>query len=187
MVTLPRLGSVRATTLRPTAAHGKPARMRRGRRRAPTISAGEYNDAMSIMTERDRAAVRTEFEKLTGPVKLVVFSQELQVGDLCRQNESLVREVAELSDQIAVEVLNLAIDRERVQTYGVEQVPAIVVEGARDYGMRFYGVPLGYEFSNLIDSIIVALTGVPALSEDTLASLRALASDVDIKVFSTPT
>src|SRR5206468_9409310 len=68
-----------------------------------------------------------------------------------------------------------------------DQVPAIVVEGARDYGLRFYGVPLGYEFSNLIDSIIVASTGVPALSEDTLASLRALASDVDIKVFSTPT
>ena len=61
---------------------------------------------MSIMTERDRAAVRTEFEKLTGPVKLVVFSQELLAGDLCRQNEALVREVAELSDQISVEVLN---------------------------------------------------------------------------------
>ena len=65
--------------------------------------AGGYNDPMSLMTERDRAAVRKEFERLTGPVKLVVFSQELQAGDLCRQNESLVREVAELSDQIAVE------------------------------------------------------------------------------------
>jgi hypothetical protein len=33
----------------------------------------------------------------------------------------------------------------------------------------------------------VASTGEPVLSEDTLASLRALAADVDIKVFSTPT
>src|SRR3989454_12314806 len=95
------------------------------RRRAPTISAGEYNDAMPMMTERDRAAVRKEFEKLTGPVKLVVFSQEHLAGDLCRQNEALVREVAELSDQISVEVLNPAIDRERAAAYGVEQVPAI--------------------------------------------------------------
>jgi len=62
-----------------------------------------------------------------------------------------------------------------------------VVEGTRDWGIRFYGVPLGYEFSNLIDSIIVASTGQPGLSEATLASLQALASDVDIKVFSTPT
>ncbi|PYM94071.1 MAG: hypothetical protein DME04_09170 [Candidatus Rokuibacteriota bacterium] len=142
---------------------------------------------MPILTERDQAAVRKEFERIAGGVKLVVFSQELAAADLCRQNEQLVREVAALSAQITVEVLNLAIDRERAETYGIDQVPAIVVEGARDYGIRFYGVPLGYEFSNLIDAIIVASTGAPALSEDTLASLRALASDVDIKVFSTPT
>ena len=142
---------------------------------------------MAILNERDRAAVRKEFEKLAGPVKLVVFSQELLAGDLRRQNEQLVREVAELSDTITVEVLNPAIDRERAEAYRVDQVPAIVVEGARDYGIRFYGIPSGYEFSNLIDSIIVASTGEPALSEETKASLRGLADDVDIKVFSTPT
>ena len=142
---------------------------------------------MPILSARDQAAVRKEFEKIGGPVKLVVFSQSLEAADLCQQNEQLMREVAELSDQITVEVLNLAIDRERAEAYGVDQVPAIVVEGSRDYGIRFYGVPLGYEFSNLIDSIIVASTGEPVLSEDTLASLRALAADVDIKVFSTPT
>ena len=143
---------------------------------------------MSILTERDRAAVRKEFEKLTGPVKLVVFSQELLAGDLCRQNETLVREVAELSHKITVEILNLALDRERAAKYGVDQVPAIVVEGAdADHGIRFYGIPSGYEFSNLIDSIVVVSTGEPALSEETLSALRTLAADVDIKVFSTPT
>jgi alkyl hydroperoxide reductase subunit AhpF len=142
---------------------------------------------MPMLTERDRAAVRKEFERIAGPVKLVVFSQELAAADLCRQNEMLVREVAELDDRITVEVLNLAIDRARADAYGVDQVPAIVVEGSRDYGIRFYGVPLGYEFSNLIDAIIVASTGVPALAAETLDSLRALAADVDIKVFSTPT
>lgn len=142
---------------------------------------------MPILSERDQAAVRKQFERLTGPVKLVVFSQELAQADLCRQNEQLVREVAALSDRLSVEVLNLAIDRARAEAYGVNRVPAIVVEGARDYGIRFYGVPLGYEFSNLIDAIVVASTGTPELTADTLASLGTLAADVDIKVFSTPT
>ena len=142
---------------------------------------------MSILNAQVRADVRTELAKLAGPVKLVVFSQELVAADLCRQNEQLVREVAELGETITVEVLNPAIDRERAEGYGVDQVPAIVVEGARDYGIRFYGIPSGYEFSNLIDAIIVASTGEPALSEDTKASLRALTADVEIKVFSTPT
>jgi alkyl hydroperoxide reductase subunit AhpF len=142
---------------------------------------------MAILNARDEQQIRKEFERLQGPVKLVVFSQSLAAAELCQQNEQLVREVAALSGQISVETLNLAIDRERADAYGVDQVPAIVVEGARDYGIRFYGVPTGYEFSNLIDAIIVASTGEPALTDDTKASLAALAGDVDIKVFSTPT
>ena len=142
---------------------------------------------MPILNARDQEAVRQEFQQIQGPVKLVVFSQELVAADLCRENEQLVREVAELDDRISVEVLNPAIDRERAAAYGVDQVPAIVVEGARDYGIRFLGIPSGYEFSNLIDSIIVASSGEPALSEATKASLAALTDDVDIKVFSTPT
>jgi alkyl hydroperoxide reductase subunit AhpF len=140
-----------------------------------------------MLTPRDEDAVRREFTKLAGPVKLVVFSQELAAAELCRQNEMLVREVAALSDKLSVEVLNLAIDRDRATGYGVDQVPAIVVEGARDYGLRFFGIPSGYEFSNLIDAIIVASTGEPALTEATKATLAGLESDVDIKVFSTPT
>jgi alkyl hydroperoxide reductase subunit AhpF len=141
-----------------------------------------------MLNDRDREAVRTELAKLTGPVKLVVFSQSLSAAsDLCRENEMLVKEVAELSDKVTVEVLNLAIDRERAEGYGVTDVPSIVVEGARDYGIRFLGVPSGYEFSNLIDSMIVASSGEPALSDETKSTLQTLASDIDIKVFSTPT
>ena len=62
-----------------------------------------------------------------------------------------------------------------------------MVEGAEDYGIRFYGIPAGYEFANLIDSIIVASTGQPAVSAATKDALGSLAQDVTIKVFTTPT
>ena len=142
---------------------------------------------MAILQTKDQDAVRREFGRLTGPVKLVVFSQELVAGDLCRQNEQLMKEVAALSDKIAVEVLNPAIERDRAEAYGVEDVPVTVIEGARDYGIRFLGIPSGYEFSNLIDSIIAVSRGEAALADETKASLAALPGDVEIKVFSTPT
>src|SRR5207237_9927958 len=119
---------------------------------------------MPILAERDQDARRKEFQRIQGPVKLVVFSQELVAGDLCRQNEQLVREVAELDDRITVEVLNPQIDRERTEQYGVDQVPAIVVEGARDYGIRFFVIPSGCEFSNIIEALIVAICHDPDLS-----------------------
>ncbi|HEY7364080.1 MAG TPA: hypothetical protein VIE37_08230 [Methylomirabilota bacterium] len=142
---------------------------------------------MAILTPQNEQEVRKVFGQLKDPVRLIVFSQSLAAAELCAQNERLVREVAALSDKLGVEVLNLAIDRGRAERYGVDQVPAIVVEGARDYGLRFYGVPLGYEFGNLIDAIVVASTGEPALAEVTKTALAGLTSDVDIKVFSTPT
>ena len=142
---------------------------------------------MPILQPRDEDAVRKEFQRISGSVKLVVFSQELVAQDLCRQNEQLIKEVAALSDRISVEVLNPAVDRERAATYGIEDVPATVVEGARDYGVRFLGIPAGYEFSNLIDSIIAVSSGEASLTDDTKASLATLAGDVRIKVFSTPT
>ena len=99
-----------------------------------------------------------------------------------------MREVAGLApDQVSVEVLNPAIDRERAAAYGIDRVPAIVVEGARDYGIRFLGIPSGYEFSNLIDSMIVASSGRTGLSAETQEALAGLTTDIDIKVFSTPT
>jgi alkyl hydroperoxide reductase subunit AhpF len=142
---------------------------------------------MAILQPKDEDAVRKEFERLTGPVKLVVFSQELVAGDLCRQNEQLMKEVAALSEHITVETLNPAIDRERAEAYGAQDVPLTIVEGARDYGIRFLGIPAGYEFSNLIDAIIAVSRGEASLSEQTKASLAMLPGEVEIKVFSTPT
>jgi len=141
---------------------------------------------MPFLSAADEQAVRHEFEKMTGPVKLTVFASELG-GENNQQTVALVREVAALSDQLSVQVLNPLIERAQAETYGVHVTPAIAVEGAADYGIRFLGIPAGYEFANLIDSIIVASTGEPALSEATRAALEGLGEDVTIKVFTTPT
>jgi alkyl hydroperoxide reductase subunit AhpF len=141
---------------------------------------------MAILTDRDRAAVTEELRKLAGPVKAVVFGSQLD-SQYSVETERLVREVAECSDQVAVEVYNLHIDREKAAAYGVDRVPAIVVEGARDYGIRFFGIPMGYEFTNLIDGLVVASSGEPRLSAATLERLQALAEPVHIQVFTTPT
>ena len=141
---------------------------------------------MAFLQARDEAAVKKEFERIGGPVKLTVFASELG-GDNNTQAVALIREVAALSDQLSVTVLNPHIDREQAAAYGVTESPVVVVEGARDYGIRFLGIPAGYEFSNLIDAIIAVSTGEAGLSEETKAALAGLSEDVTIKVFATPT
>ena len=44
---------------------------------------------MAILTERDRTAVKTELAKLAGPVKLVVFTTQLEASEYCVETERL--------------------------------------------------------------------------------------------------
>jgi alkyl hydroperoxide reductase subunit AhpF len=141
---------------------------------------------MGFLTAQDEAAVKKEFERIGGPVKLTVFASELG-GEHNTQTVALIREVAALSDQLSVVVLNPHIETEQAKAYGIDVAPAVIVEGARDYGIRFLGLPAGYEFSNLIDSIVAASTGEAALSAETKTALAGLTEDVTIKVFTTPT
>jgi len=141
---------------------------------------------MAFLSAQDEQAVKSEFTKLTGPVKLTVFASELG-SETNAQTVALVREVAALSDKLSVEVLNPFIDKEQTAAYGVDVTPAVAVEGAEDYGIRFLGIPGGYEFANLIDAIMVASSATPGLSEATRTALSALQEDVTIKVFTTPT
>jgi alkyl hydroperoxide reductase subunit AhpF len=141
---------------------------------------------MGFLSAKDEAAVKKEFERVGGPVKITVFASELG-GEHNAQTVALIREVAALSEQISLTVLNPHIDREQAAAYGVTESPVVVVEGARDYGIRFLGLPGGYEFSNLIDSIIAVSTGEAGLSDETKTALAGLKDDVTIKVFTTPT
>ena len=141
---------------------------------------------MGFLSQQDEAAVKKEFERLGGAVTLTVFATELG-PETNAQTVALVKEVAALSDQLSVRTLNPHIDREQAESYKVDVTPAVVVEGAQDYGIRFLGIPAGYEFSNLIDSIVAVSTGDTGLAAETKTALEALTEDVTIKVFTTPT
>src|SRR5690606_5802793 len=105
----------------------------------------------------------------------------------CEQTVALAQELAELSDKITVEVVNFHSDKARVEEYGIARIPAIAVIGAKDYGVRFYGIPAGYEFGTLLEDIMDVSRGRTDLSEKTLERLARLDSPVHIQVFVTPT
>ncbi len=141
---------------------------------------------MVILSEDVRDSVQKGLEELPGKVKLVVFTQEFECAH-CRENTSLAQEVAALSDQVDIEVYNFALDKEMVERYGVDKIPAIVVEGEKDYGVRFYGVPAGYEFTNLIGAIKDVSARESGLAAKTKEALAELEEPLHLQVFVTPT
>jgi glutaredoxin-like protein len=140
-----------------------------------------------MLREDHKRRLKEEFNKrLENPVKLIVFTQEVECP-FCAQTRSLIEELASLSDKIIVEVYDFVKDSEKAKFYMVDKVPAVAVMGARDYGLRFYGLPYGYEFQTLLEALFYASTGRTDLSEESKRRLKALRTPIRIQVFVTLT
>lgn len=167
----------------------------------------ESGGEVPILRESDRQEVRRRLEGLKNPVKLFVFTQTINCP-YCPPNQQLAEEVGSLSNNIQVEVLNAILDKERVQAFGVDKVPAMAVVGAPlapgsdhlqhpqedlapraefDYGIRFYGVPAGYEFVSFLEAIRRVSAGDSGLSPESREALAKIGQPVHLQVFTTPT
>lgn len=136
--------------------------------------------------ERDKRQIQDAFRKLTSPVKLVYFTQEFEC-DYCSDTGELLRQLTELSGMLSLDVYNFQLDREQVTRFQVDKIPATVVMGAKDYGIRMYGVPAGYEFANLVEVIGDVSRGDSGLQPATREKLAALTAPVHLQVMVTPT
>ncbi len=124
--------------------------------------------------------------KLKDEVRLVMFTQETECAH-CKEARELVQEIAGLSNKIKAEIHDFVKDNEKAQEYKIDKVPAIAMTGKKDYGIRYYGVPFGYEFKPFIDNIINISNGATNLAEETKRILESISKPVHIQVFVTLT
>ena len=117
-----------------------------------------------------------------------MFSQAL-ADPASEQVTRMAEELAVLEPRLKVESRELRPrHRRRSLPSGIKRIPAVAVMGeSKDYGIRLYGLPTGYEFGTFIDAILDVSRGESQLQEETKAALAALEKPVHIQVFSTPT
>ena len=142
---------------------------------------------MGLIRDDLASQLKQELSALKDPVKLAVFSQALADPE-SEQVRRLVEELAALDPpHLSMEPVNFVLEKERAEAMGVKRTPAVAIIGSKDYGIRFYGVPHGYEFGTLLDAIRDVSLGDHGLSPQTVSVLEALERPVHIQVFSTPT
>jgi len=66
-------------------------------------------------------------------------------------------------------------------------VSATAIVGDRDRGIRFYGVPSGYEFATVLEDILMASRRDSGLSPASRQRLGKLEESLHLQVFVTPT
>ena len=141
---------------------------------------------MGIIQDSDRTEIARQLEGLTNRVKMINFTQELEC-QYCKETSQLVKELSNISNKVDSEVYNFITDKAPTDKYKIEHIPAIVFMGDDDRGIRFYGIPSGYEFATLLETIRMISEGDSGLSQGTRDFLKDLKKPVNLKVFVTPT
>ncbi len=141
---------------------------------------------MPILSDSDKETIKRELSGLSGKVKIINFTQEFEC-DYCRQTNSVIKELAPLSDKISMSTYNFISDKEEIEKYKIDKIPATIVMDEKDYGIRFFGMPSGYEFMTLIEDIKMISSGKSNLQQKSKDFLRDLKKPVHIQVLITPT
>ncbi len=141
---------------------------------------------MSFLQEKDKDYIRNLFSGMKNEVKLLFFTQEIEC-QYCRETRQILEEVSELGDKVTLTVYNFVTDKEVAEKYNIDKIPATVVEGERDFGIRYYGIPSGYEFSSLLEDIADVSKGESGLSAQAKELLKQVTAPLHLQVFVTPT
>jgi len=148
---------------------------------------------MAFLDEDIRSQVRDALSGLQHDVEMIVYQggQVVVPGqDPVGEQEAtlqLLREVAELSDHVDVVTRKLATDDE-AKALGITRAPTTLFrkKGTTRSNMRFLGIPSGYEFTTLLETLLMLGGGELELTP-TLESVKEIDDAINLQTFVTPT
>ena len=133
---------------------------------------------------------RVELEKILGnlvsPVKLLFFTQKNACPG-CMQQQELLQELVSISNKLELKVYDFVLHGDEVASYRIDKIPATVIVGKKDYGIRFYGLTAGYEFTSLMEAIVMVSADRSGLNEELENLVRDVKDRVHMQVFVTLT
>jgi len=141
-----------------------------------------------FLKDEDRKFITERLSVMTDKVKIMHFTQSIECS-YCHETRQLMEELVLLSDKLSLEIYNFQIDREEVTKYKIDKIPAtiLVAENGSNPGIRFFGIPSGYEFMSVIEDIVDISNNNHGFSEAMFTEIKKIRQPVHIEVFVTPT
>lgn len=143
-----------------------------------------------FMDDKIREQIEDLFAKLQEPVSILFFEEEACAH--CEDARQLIQEVAALSEKLDVQIYDLQEDVETAEQYNVDKAPTLVLaaregDAIQDYGVRYAGIPAGYEFGSLVNDLVQVSSRDSGLQEKTRQFIGSLTQPLHMQVFVTPT
>lgn len=144
-----------------------------------------------LLSEEIVGQIKQAFAELSNPVQILFFGSK-ENCDYCDETQQLLSEISEVDEKVYLSTHNVDEDAVLAAQYKVDKTPVVVIaakdgENVIDLGIRFAGIPAGYEFSTLINDIILASKRDSGLSAETREFLKKLTQPLLLQVFATST
>src|SRR3990172_6711447 len=135
-----------------------------------------------MLSERSLEVIKAYSNRLNKPVRLVLFTSDRGCA-ACPEMTGLARAIKAHFDKLALEPYDLVMDRDKSNQYGIERVPAIVLQGGDGEVATFYGLVEDVLLTLFLDTIQSLSNTKVWFPEDVRRVLRHLDHDVGIRVF----
>ena len=150
---------------------------------------------MPMISQKDLGTLKDRLRReLKRDVSILLYTQRTAGLTIpgrecqhCDDTQKLMEELTGLSPKLHLEVKDFYTSMEEAQADGVQRIPALVLGADRAKNVRYFGIPLGFEFAAMLDSLVTLSRGVSPLALETRKRLKRLKEDVHIQVFVTPT
>lgn len=143
---------------------------------------------MGLLSGEDRDYLKGMYAGMSNDVNILFFkSENKELCGFCDDIRSILDELSSLSERIKVTEYSFENDKGKVEEFGIEMAPAMVLMGNKDIGIKYYGIPAGYEFSSLVEDINDIGMNLIVLEDEVKETLNKIDKPVHIKVFVTHT
>jgi alkyl hydroperoxide reductase subunit AhpF len=142
---------------------------------------------MPLLRPDEETKVREWFGELERPVDLLVALGPEETPGVGSGDVDFGAEMVRVCEGLA-ELGERVTCRVEEEPEGFPRYPSVSVrpEG-RDVGVRYDGLPWGYELGSLVGAVVEAGRAEPTLRPESLETLGALDRDLALDVFVTPT
>jgi len=140
---------------------------------------------ISMLSEKDKSYVRKTLDGMKDEVRLTLFSRDGGDCKYCGEVEGLLSDIAASAPRVKVEILSLKKDAARAKELGIDKVPGLALIGKKDYNLRYFGLPSGYDFTPFVETIRAVSDDNSGISAESAAKLAKLTKPVQLSVFVT--
>lgn len=143
---------------------------------------------MAIFDEKTKDQLKQVLSQMINPINIHFWTQDIECPT-CQINHQFLDEIVSLADKIKLFVHDFVNEKDVAEKYNIDKIPAILITDEKEsiLGIRFFGIPAGYEINSFISACLELSGAKQKIEDDIEKRIKNINKKIHIQVFVTLT